>query len=81
MRTTLFILILAALLSFSCSKPNTSAADEAVAALEVSPEGGSYDTLIPVYIYCATYDATIHYSTDGSEPTQDSPVYDGLIQI
>ncbi|MCB5269980.1 MAG: chitobiase/beta-hexosaminidase C-terminal domain-containing protein [Candidatus Cloacimonadaceae bacterium] len=81
MRTTLFILILAALLSFSCSKPNTSAADEAVAAPEISPEGGSYDTLIPVYIYCATYDATIHYSTDGSEPTQDSPVYDGLIQI
>ncbi len=39
------------------------------------PEAGSYKAFQSVTINCATEDATIHYTIDGSEPTADSPVY------
>ena len=35
----------------------------------------------PVEIICPTEGATIHYTTDGTEPTKDSPVYSGPIEV
>ena len=39
------------------------------------PSGTIFETALSVSISCATEGATIHYTTDGSEPTVDSPVY------
>ena len=33
---------------------------------------------VSVYISCATVGATIHYTTDGTEPTTESPIYQNL---
>lgn len=43
----------------------------------ISPANGTiFDTAtLSVSISCSTADAIIHYTTDGSEPTVDSPVY------
>ncbi len=48
-----------------------------VATPSFSPAPGTYDSEhIPmVTISCSTPGATIHYTTDGTEPTVDSPVY------
>ena len=40
-----------------------------------TPAAGSYITAQEVSIACATEGATIYYTTDGTEPTTDSPVY------
>lgn len=45
------------------------------------PEAGSYKTFQSVTINCATDDATIHYTVDGSEPTESSPVYGEPIAV
>ena len=45
------------------------------------PEAGSYKTFQSVTINCATEDATIHYTVDGSEPTESSPVYGEAIAV
>jgi hypothetical protein len=41
-----------------------------------SPPAGTYYEPISVSITSFTEDATIHYTTDNSEPTQDSPLFD-----
>jgi chitinase len=41
----------------------------------ISPNGGTFRRKITVTIFCATSGATIHYTTDGSDPTTSSPVY------
>ena len=47
-----------------------------VEAPEISPASGTtFDASQTITIACATEGATIHYTTDGSEPTEDSPVY------
>ena len=43
----------------------------------ISPGGGTFRKKVTVRISCATSGATIHYTTDGSEPTVGSPVYIG----
>ncbi len=41
-----------------------------------SPQSGTiFDSSLAVLISCPTEGATIHYTTDGSEPTVNSPVY------
>ena len=45
------------------------------------PEAGSYKTFQSVTINCATQGATIHYTVDGSEPTESSPVYGDPISV
>ena len=41
-----------------------------------TPESGTiFDTSLSVSISCSAEEATIHYTTDGSEPTVDSPMY------
>ena len=48
-----------------------------VATPSFSPTPGTYssDQDLVVTISCSTPGATIHYTTDGTEPTVDSPVY------
>lgn len=46
---------------------------DAVAMPAFSPSGGTYTEPQSVEISCATEGAEIHYTTDGSEPTADSP--------
>lgn len=42
----------------------------------ISPESGTtFDSSLSVSMLCASEGATIHYTTDGSEPTMESPVY------
>ena len=45
------------------------------------PAAGSYKAFQSVTINCATQEATIHYTIDGTEPTADSPVYEEPIAV
>ena len=40
-----------------------------------SPDGGTFADSVVVTVSCATDSATIHYTTDGSEPTEGDAVY------
>ena len=46
-----------------------------------TPEAGTYNEPQTVSIACATEGATIHYTLDGSDPTESSPVYSEPISI
>lgn len=46
-----------------------------VATPVISPEGGSYVGSQTIEITCATEGATIHYTTDGKDPTTSSTIY------
>ncbi|MDY6437104.1 MAG: chitobiase/beta-hexosaminidase C-terminal domain-containing protein [Bacteroidales bacterium] len=46
-----------------------------------SPEGGTYYEVQTVAIACATTDATIYYTLDGTEPDQNSAVYSEPITV
>ncbi|MBN2313627.1 MAG: S8 family serine peptidase, partial [Sedimentisphaerales bacterium] len=52
-----------------------------VATPTFNPGGGTYQTPQSVEIRCATPDATIRYTTDGTTPTQKSLLYIGSIYI
>ena len=43
--------------------------------------GGTYGPGTPVTISCGTSGAVIHYTTDGSEPTSESPVYTAPLNL
>jgi hypothetical protein len=47
----------------------------AVATPEFSPPPGTYADPIDVYLYSYTSGATIHYTTDGADPTEADPIY------
>jgi len=38
-----------------------------------SPQGGSYSQAQSIVVTCATYDASIHYTTNGNLPTEADP--------
>jgi serine/threonine protein kinase len=46
----------------------------------LSPSGGTYAARQPISITDATSDAVIHYTTDGSTPTEISPTYSDPLQ-
>jgi hypothetical protein len=48
-----------------------------------SPAPGTYDGCGPliVTIVCTTAGATIHYTTDGTDPTTSSPIYTAPIEV
>ena len=46
-----------------------------------SPTGGTYNTVQSVTINCGTDGATIHYTTDGTEPTTSSPTYSTALSV
>ena len=48
---------------------------------EISVPTGTYDDTQYVTIKTATEGATIHYTVDGTMPTKDSPVYDGIFAV
>ena len=52
-----------------------------VATPTFTPEAGTYYEEQTVSIVCTTEDATIHYTLDGSDPTEESPVYDAPLTI
>ena len=53
------------------------AAAERVGSLQASIPSGTYKGTQDVAFVCETDDVTVRYTTDGSEPTEESPVYDG----
>lgn len=46
-----------------------------------TPEANTYTTTQTVEIACTTNGATIHYTTDGSEPTAESATYTNAIEV
>jgi len=79
-QSVILAILLIAFLLLSCSK--TTAADEdAIAKPVISPPGGNYSETLSVFIHSPSYGATIRYTTDGSDPNQNSLEYLGLIQI
>jgi len=54
---------------------------QTVATPTFSPTGGTYFETQSVSIACTTEDATIRYTTDGSEPTESSAVYSAPISV
>lgn len=54
---------------------------EQVATPNISPNGGTFSGSQTVTITCATKDATIYYTTDGSVPTTGSTKYTGALTI
>jgi hypothetical protein len=54
---------------------------ETVATPTFTPAAGTYNSIQSVTISCTTPEAVIHYTTNGSEPTADSPVYNGAITV
>jgi hypothetical protein len=65
-----------------CKSNNGSATGiETVKTPKFSLESGFYDGAVTVAITCKTADAKIYYTTDTSEPTVESTLYTGEIQI
>ena len=54
---------------------------QTVATPTFSPAAGTYYEAQNVTISCTTDDATIHYTTDGNDPTTSSPTYSTPIAI
>lgn len=50
---------------------------EQVATPAFTPAGGTYNEPLAVTIACSTPDATIYYTTDGTEPSDASTLYTG----
>lgn len=54
---------------------------ETCATPTFSPAEGTYTSAQSVEISCATSGATIHYTVDGTTPTENSPVYSSAINV
>lgn len=52
-----------------------------IATPSFSPDGGTYSSDQSVVLRCATTGAAIHYTTDGSTPTGDSPLYTAPLAV
>ncbi len=50
---------------------------EVVATPVITPEAGNYNNPQQITITCATDEALIYYTTDGTDPTAESTLYDG----
>ena len=83
MKRSLLLILLAILALFilSCDNNPTSPEDEPIAPLQIDPPSGAYNETINVFIHCPSYGVTIRYTTDGTNPTKDSQVYYGDLQI
>lgn len=49
---------------------------EIVATPTITPNGGEFETSVEVTLACETTDAAIHYTTDGTDPTAESTLYE-----
>lgn len=54
---------------------------ETVATPTFTPNGGTFTSSQSVTIVCTTSDATIRYTTNGAEPTANSTIYSGAINV
>ena len=52
-----------------------------VAAPVFSPAAGTYTDSVTFSLTCTTEDATIHYTTDGTEPTETSTLYSAPVTL
>jgi fibronectin type 3 domain-containing protein len=75
------LIALSALVFQSCPNPSGPEKPVMAATPAFSPPAGTYGADQAVAITSATDDATIHYTTDGTTPTTDSPVYDVPIEV
>ncbi|MBI3363330.1 MAG: chitobiase/beta-hexosaminidase C-terminal domain-containing protein [Ignavibacteriae bacterium] len=66
---------------YGMSSPFTISNLPTVEAPQFSPAGGRYTTAQSVSITSATAGAEIHYTTNGTEPTTSSPLYNGVITV
>jgi uncharacterized protein (TIGR02145 family) len=69
------------LLLFSCTEKITYESKYLVATPIINVPAGMYSSPQSVSISCTTSNATIRYSTNGTEPTSSSPVYSSPINI
>ena len=53
----------------------------AAATPTISPVAGTYTNTLQVSVNCTTPGATIRYTTDGSDPTGSSPIYNGAFTL
>ena len=65
----------------SASYTITQPAPVQVATPVISPAGGSYESSVTVSIACATGGATIHYTLDGTTPTEASAKYSAALTL
>ena len=49
--------------------------------VSMSQEGGLFDAAVTVELLCETHGVTIHYTLDGYEPDEESPIYESPITI
>jgi len=67
--------------SESVAVSDTQTTPKLTAKPVISPNGGSFSGTATVTITCGTEGATIYYTTDGSEPTSASAVYNAPFSI
>ena len=65
----------------SASYTITQPAPVQVATPVISPAGGEYESSVTVTIACATEGATIHYTLDGTTPTEASAKYSAALTL
>ena len=65
----------------SASYTITQPAPVQVATPVISPAGGEYESSVTVSIACATGGATIHYTLDGTTPTEASAKYSAALTL
>ena len=66
---------------FDCIEITSTTAPEVPADPVFSPPSGTYTNSVNVSISCATSGAVIHYTTDGTTPTDSSPVYSSALAL
>lgn len=78
-----FAMLLFAMFAFFACKPTPPEPEptEKVAMPTITPEAGLYNTVLDISIITEVEGASIHYTTDGSNPTEESKTYAGPFTI
>ena len=67
--------------AFIASSPSAGCYEAAVAPVVLSPAHAEFYPTLEVSLSCLTEGAEIRYTTDGSEPTESSTLYEGPITV
>ncbi len=78
LRVLILITLLTGLMVAGCHKPTDP---DQVSTPVFSPAGGTYEEGVDVGITTTTLGAAIHYTTDGSDPNTNSPLYISPIHV
>lgn len=81
LRLLVLLFIVSMALIGGCKDKSTEPGLETVATPVFDPPGGTYSSPQTVSISCATPGATIHYTTDGTDPHPGSAVYQTPLQF